>query len=65
MKDLLLYIFDNHLHLLASKLYMIDISPANFRSQIDLLWNHCDQIADVTAFVFENLDRFFDTFCLI
>lgn len=54
MKHLLLYICDNHLHLLASKLYIVNALFADVWSQIYLLWDYYDQTVDLTAFVFDN-----------
>ncbi len=65
MKHLLLYICDDYLDFLASKLYMVDIPPVDLQSQIYLLWEHYDKTTDFTTFVFENLNLFFDIFCFI
>lgn len=54
MKHLLLYICHNHLHLLASKLYIVNALFADVWSQIYLLWDYYDQTVDLTAFVFDN-----------
>lgn len=65
MKHLSWYICDNYLYLRAFKFYMMNAPPADLRSQIDLLCKHCDQTADLTIFIFENSDWFFDTLCYI
>lgn len=61
VKHMSLIVCDHHLHLLASKLHLVDASPANLRSRIDLTWEHRHRTANLMSVIFEHSNWFSDT----
>lgn len=61
-KQCLFFLCDEHLPLLASQLYLVDVSPAELRQRIDQLWEHRHTIPMLTAFVADHKEWMYSDF---